>query len=55
MAAAQVQSGFSDCIMAGGVESISTTQGNTNMHMYVTDTLAADVPGIYHAMGQTAE
>ena len=55
MAATQVQSGFSDCIMAGGVESISTTQGNTNMHMYVNDTLAADVPGIYHAMGQTAE
>ena len=55
MAATQVQSGFSDCIMAGGVESISTTQGNTNMHMYVNDTLAADAPGIYHAMGQTAE
>ena len=55
MAATQVQSGFSDCIIAGGVESISTTQGNTNMHMYVNDKLAADVPGIYHAMGQTAE
>jgi acetyl-CoA acyltransferase len=55
MAATQVQSGFSDCIMAGGVESISTTQGNTNMHMYVNDKLASDVPGIYHAMGQTAE
>ena len=55
MAATQVQSGFSDCIIAGGVESISTTQGNTNMHMYVNEQLAADVPGIYHAMGQTAE
>ena len=55
MAATQVQSGFSDCIIAGGVESISTTQGNTNMHMYVNEKLAADVPGIYHAMGQTAE
>jgi acetyl-CoA acyltransferase len=55
MAATQVQSGFSDCIIAGGVESISTTQGNTNMHMYVNEKLAAEVPGIYHAMGQTAE
>ena len=55
MAATQVQSGFSDCIIAGGVESISTTQGNTNMHMYVNDKLAAEVPGSYHAMGQTAE
>ena len=55
MAATQVQSGFSDCIIAGGVESISTTQGNTNMHMYVNDKLAEEVPGIYHAMGTTAE
>ena len=55
MAATQVQSGFSDCIIAGGVESISTTQGNTNMHMYVNDKLAADVRGIYHAMGHSAE
>ena len=55
MAANQVASGFSDCIMAGGVESISTTQGQTNMHMYVNEQLAEDVPGIYHAMGQTAE
>ena len=49
MAANQVASGFSDCIMAGGVESISTTQGQTNMHMYVNEQLAEDVPGIYHA------
>ena len=55
MAATQIQSGFYDCIIAGGVESISTSQGHTNMHMYVNDKLAADVPGIYHAMGQTAE
>ena len=55
MAANQVASGFSDCILAGGVESISTTQGQTNMHMYVNEKLAEDVPGIYHAMGQTAE
>ena len=55
MAATQVQSGFSDCIIAGGVESISTTQGHGNMHMYVNEKLAEEVPGIYHAMGITAE
>lgn len=55
MAATQVQSGFADCIVAGGVESISTVQGNTNMHMYVNEKIAEKVPGIYHAMGITAE
>ena len=55
MAATQIQSGFYDCIIAGGVESISTSQGHTNMHMYVNDKLAEEVPGIYHAMGNTAE
>ena len=55
MAATQIQSGFYDCIIAGGVESISTSQGHTNMHMYVNDKPAEEVPGIYHAMGTTAE
>ena len=55
MAATQIQSGFYDCIIAGGVESISTSQGHTNMHMYFNDKLAEEVPGIYHAMGTTAE
>tara|TARA_Y100000590_G_scaffold57290_3_gene60197 strand:+ start:9826 stop:11019 length:1194 start_codon:yes stop_codon:yes gene_type:complete len=55
MAATQVQSGFSDCIIAGGVESISTTQGKSNTHMYVNEKLAEEAPGIYHAMGTTAE
>jgi len=55
MAATQIQSGFYDCIIAGGVESISTSQGHTNMHMYVNDKLAEEAPGIYHAMGTTAE
>ena len=55
MAATQIQSGFYDCIIAGGVESISTSQGHTNMHMYVNDKLAEEEPGIYHAMGTTAE
>ena len=55
MAATQIQSGFADCLIAGGVESISTVQGNTNMHMYVNEKIAEEVPGIYHAMGITAE
>jgi len=55
MAATQVQSGFANCIIAGGVESISTTQGKGNMHMYVNEKLAEEAPGIYHAMGTTAE
>ena len=55
MAATQIQSGFYDCIIAGGVESISTTQGMGNTHMYVNEKLAEEVPGIYHAMGTTAE
>ena len=55
MAATQIQSGFADCMIAGGVESISTIQGNTNMHMYVNDKIVQETPGIYHAMGTTAE
>jgi acetyl-CoA acyltransferase len=55
MAATQIQSGFADCMIAGGVESISTIQGNTNMHMYVNDKIVEETPGIYHAMGTTAE
>ena len=55
MAATQIQSGFADCLIAGGVESISTVQGNMNMHMYVNEKIAEEVPGIYHAMGITAE
>ena len=55
MAATQVQSGFADCIIGGGVESISTVQGNTNTHMFVNEKLAETSPGIYHAMGTTAE
>ena len=55
MAATQVQSGFAECLIAGGVESISTVQGNTNTHMFVNEKIAETVPGIYHAMGTTAE
>ena len=56
MAATQIQSGFADCIMAGGVESISTTQpNNINMFMFENEKLKEKKPGIYHAMGDTAE
>ena len=34
MAATQIQSGFADCIIAGGVESISTTHGQINEYMF---------------------
>jgi acetyl-CoA acyltransferase len=57
MACNQVASGHSDCMIAGGVESISTVLGEAglNMNMYVNDKLAAEMPGIYMAMGHTAE
>ena len=57
MACNQVASGHSDCMIAGGVESISTVMGEAglNMNMYVNDKLAAEMPGIYMAMGHTAE
>ncbi|MDA9636610.1 thiolase family protein [SAR86 cluster bacterium] len=57
MACNQVASGHSDCMIAGGVESISTVLGEAglNMNMYVNDKLAAEMPGIYMAMGNTAE
>jgi len=55
MAATQIQSGFSDCIIAGGVESISTTQGHINEYMFENEKVAKEVPGVYHAMGTTAE
>ncbi|MGI9345195.1 MAG: thiolase family protein [Gammaproteobacteria bacterium] len=55
MAASQIQAGCYDCVIAGGVESISTMQGNTNMHMYVNDKLKDQAPGIYYPMGITAE
>jgi len=55
MAATQIQSGFADCIIAGGVESISTTHGHINEHMFKNEKIAESVPGVYHAMGTTAE
>ena len=55
MAATQIQSGFADCIIAGGVESISTTQGHINEYMFENEKITEKVPGVYHAMGTTAE
>ena len=55
MAATQIQSGFADCIIAGGVESISTTQGHINEYMFENEKIVESVPGVYHAMGNTAE
>ena len=55
MAASQIMAGGYDTIIAGGVESISTSQGHANTHMLVNDTLKEQVPGIYHPMGITAE
>ena len=55
MAATQIQSGFADCIIAGGVESISTTQGHINEYMFENEKIVESVPGVYHTMGITAE
>ena len=55
MAASQIQAGCYDCVIAGGVESISTMKDKMNMHMYVNPTLQEEMPGIYHPMGITAE
>ena len=56
MAATQIQSGFADCIMAGGVESISTTQpDHINTYMLKNERLLKEKPSIYDAMGDTAE
>ena len=55
MAATQIQSGFTDCVIAGGVESISTSHGHINTYMFENEKIAKEVPGIYHAMGTTAE
>ena len=55
MAATQIQSGFTDCVIAGGVESISTSHGHINTYMFENEKIAKVVPGIYHAMGTTAE
>jgi len=55
MAANQIASGCSDVIVAGGVESISLTLNSKNTDHLFNPIIQAQVPGIYHSMGQTAE
>ena len=54
-AANQINSGYADVIMAGGVESISMVQKVLNMNQYFNNKIQKKVPGIYHTMLQTAE
>ena len=55
IAANQIASGCSDVIMAGGVESITMCQQKMNMDNLVNQKIMETYPGIYMAMGQTAE
>lgn len=55
IAANQIASGVSDMIIAGGVESVSLTQGKTNQNDVTNPRLKSTYPGIYMTMGQTAE
>ena len=55
IAANQIASGFSDIIVAGGVESISLTLRSVNQDRLLNPTLQEGSPGIYMPMGLTAE
>ncbi|MDE1164052.1 MAG: thiolase family protein [Pseudomonas sp.] len=55
IAANQIASGFSDIIVAGGVESVSLTAKSRNQENLVNPALMDISPGIYMPMGQTAE
>ena len=55
IAATQIASGYSDCIMAGGVDSISLVEKNINLKGFVNPKIQKSYPGIYHSMIQTAE
>ncbi|MND76558.1 3-ketoacyl-CoA thiolase [compost metagenome] len=55
IAANQIASGCSDIIVAGGVESISLTLKSVNQDHLINPVLKEQHPGIYMAMGQTAE
>ncbi|WP_223545570.1 thiolase family protein [Pseudomonas sp. A-B-19] len=55
IAANQIASGYSDIIVAGGVESISLTMKSVNTDNLINPLLKEQVPGIYFPMGQTAE
>ena len=55
IAATQIASGCSDVIMAGGVENITLTQTKMNTDGVMNNKIFQTFPGIYMAMGQTAE
>ena len=55
IAANQVASGFSEIIVAGGVESITMTLKSMNMDNLFNPLLQQENPGIYYPMGKTAE
>ncbi|MBV1881739.1 MAG: thiolase family protein [Pseudomonadales bacterium] len=55
IAATQIGSGCSDVVMAGGVENITLTQTKMNTDGVMNNKLFQEFPGLYMAMGQTAE
>ena len=55
MAASQIMAGCYDTVIAGGAETISMMQGKQNMDNFVNERLSEQSPGIYYAMGMTAE
>ena len=55
LAAQRIVAGEGEVFIAGGVESISCVQNETNRHMFEDPWLAEHVPAIYWSMMQTAE
>jgi acetyl-CoA C-acetyltransferase len=55
MAAQRIVAGESDCLVAGGVESISCVQQEMNRHMIADSWLKEHKPAIYMSMLETAE
>ena len=55
LAAQRILVGEGDIFVAGGVESISCVQNESNKHMYQEDWLTANKPAIYWTMLATAE
>ncbi|HYN61435.1 MAG TPA: acetyl-CoA C-acyltransferase [Rubrivivax sp.] len=55
MAAQRIIAGESDLLVAGGVESISCVQQETNRHMLVDGWLKEHKPAVYMSMLETAE
>jgi len=55
MAAQRIIAGESDCLVAGGVESISCVQQEMNRHMLIDGWLKEHKPAIYMSMIETAE